>query len=220
MYTYMYTCMSLLISFLCFFLFIVPLASPINMDITCTCTCIHVHNTQKTHTCTALQQSHSPLCFLSLFLFGMSLPLTPLLAFLPVLPLTLPPPGLLLPSLLLPPSLLPLFFTATVCVCDETHKSAFKLETVMLQCTCTCYIYTRALCTMYMYIVCIHCTCTCIFQVTALGVLCCFALFVCLTLLASFFLPSHLSFKNMYMYMYMYIYMGRLLHLTFLFTFS
>ena len=33
----------------------------------------------------------------------------------------------------------------------------------------------------------------------ALGVLCCFALFVCLTLLASFFLPSHLSFKNMYM---------------------
>ena len=35
-------------------------------------------------------------------------------------------------------------------------------------------------------------------KVTALGVLCCFALFVCLTLLASFFLPSHLSFKNMY----------------------
>ena len=33
---------------------------------------------------------------------------------------------------------------------------------------------------------------------TALGVLCCFALFVCLTLLASFFLTSHLSFKNMY----------------------
>ena len=26
------------------------------------------------------------------------------------------------------------------------------------------------------------------------GVLCCFALFVCLTLLASFFLPSHLSY--------------------------
>ena len=37
-------------------------------------------------------------------------------------------------------------------------------------------------------------------HVTALGVLCCFALFVCLTLLASFFLPSHLSFKNMYNY--------------------
>ena len=35
-------------------------------------------------------------------------------------------------------------------------------------------------------------------KVTALGVLCCFALFVCLTLLASFFLPSPLSFKNMY----------------------
>ena len=33
---------------------------------------------------------------------------------------------------------------------------------------------------------------------TSLGVLCCFAFFVCLTLLASFFLPSHLSFKNMY----------------------
>ena len=29
--------------------------------------------------------------------------------------------------------------------------------------------------------------------------MCCFALFVCLTLLASFFLPSHLSFKNMYL---------------------
>ena len=33
-----------------------------------------------------------------------------------------------------------------------------------------------------------------------LSVLCCFALFVCLTLLATFFLPSHLSFKNMYIY--------------------
>ena len=32
-------------------------------------------------------------------------------------------------------------------------------------------------------------------KVTALGVLCCFALFVCLTLLAPFFLPSHLSFN-------------------------
>ena len=30
-------------------------------------------------------------------------------------------------------------------------------------------------------------------EVTTLGVLCCFAVFVCLTLLASFFLPSHLS---------------------------
>ena len=37
-------------------------------------------------------------------------------------------------------------------------------------------------------------------KVTALGVLCCFALFVCLILLASFFLPSHLSFKNMYIH--------------------
>ena len=33
---------------------------------------------------------------------------------------------------------------------------------------------------------------------TALGVLCCFAMFVCLTLLASFFLPSHLSLKHVY----------------------
>ena len=33
-------------------------------------------------------------------------------------------------------------------------------------------------------------------KVTALGVLCCFALFVCLTLLASFFVPSHLSLKT------------------------
>ena len=33
-------------------------------------------------------------------------------------------------------------------------------------------------------------------KVTALGVPCCFALFVCLTLLASFFLPSHLSLKH------------------------
>ena len=35
-------------------------------------------------------------------------------------------------------------------------------------------------------------------KVTALGVLCWFDFFVCLTLLASFFFPSHLSFKNMY----------------------
>ena len=44
------------------------------------------------------------------------------------------------------------------------------------------------------------------YKVTALGVLCCFVLFVCLTyvrsLPASFFLPSHLSFKNMYMYLH------------------
>ena len=42
-------------------------------------------------------------------------------------------------------------------------------------------------------------------KVTALGVLCCFALFVCLTLLAFFFLPSHLSFKNMHTCMMSYI---------------
>ena len=43
----------------------------------------------------------------------------------------------------------------------------------------------------YMYMCCVALPCL-------LGVLCCFALFVCLILLASFFLPSHLSFKNMY----------------------
>ena len=37
-------------------------------------------------------------------------------------------------------------------------------------------------------------------KATALGVLCCFALFVCLTLLASFF---HLSFKQVYTCTYM-----------------
>ena len=45
-------------------------------------------------------------------------------------------------------------------------------------------------------------------KVTALGVLCCFALFVCLTLPASFFLPSHLSFKNMYICTYTYYILG------------
>ena len=33
-------------------------------------------------------------------------------------------------------------------------------------------------------------------KVTALGVLCCFALLFCLTFLSSFFLPSHLSLKH------------------------
>ena len=35
-------------------------------------------------------------------------------------------------------------------------------------------------------------------KVAALGVLCCFALFVCLTLLTSFFLPSHHSLKRVF----------------------
>ena len=39
----------------------------------------------------------------------------------------------------------------------------------------------------------------------ALGVLCCFALFVCLTLLASFFLPSHLSLAFCYSHSLVYI---------------
>ena len=54
----------------------------------------------------------------------------------------------------------------------------------------------RALCLEYR--VSSHLSCFVLGKVTALGLLCCFALFVCLTLLASFFLPSHLSFKNMY----------------------
>ena len=49
---------------------------------------------------------------------------------------------------------------------------------------------------------------TCTGKVTALGVLCCFALFVCLTLLASFFLPSHLSFKNMYKFYYVHVHVS------------
>ena len=47
-------------------------------------------------------------------------------------------------------------------------------------------------------------------KVTALGMLCCFALFVCLTLLASFLLPSHLSFKNMYMYLHNYTFVCKI----------
>ena len=57
----------------------------------------------------------------------------------------------------------------------------------------------------YAYTVQVHvCMLMCddVAKVTALGVLCCFALFVCLTLLASFSLPSHLSCIYMYMYMY------------------
>ena len=55
---------------------------------------------------------------------------------------------------------------------------------------------------MYMYIVqvhaYIHSLATCCFALFGYAVLL-NALFVCLTLLASFFLPSHLSFKNMYL---------------------
>ena len=44
---------------------------------------------------------------------------------------------------------------------------------------------------------------TCIYTMYMLSLLCCFALFVCLTLLTSFFLPSfflpsHLSLKHVY----------------------
>ena len=52
-----------------------------------------------------------------------------------------------------------------------------------------------------MYIITGIYTCT-FFLGKVTAVLCYFALFVCLTLLASFFLPSHLSFKNMYICIY------------------
>ena len=54
-------------------------------------------------------------------------------------------------------------------------------------------------------------------KVTALGVLCCFALFVCLTLLASFFLPFHLSFKNMYIHYTLACYCN-MLHCIYMYT--
>ena len=43
-------------------------------------------------------------------------------------------------------------------------------------------------------------------KVTALGVLCCFALFVCLTMPASFFLPSHLSLVYIIIHVQYYTY--------------
>ena len=43
------------------------------------------------------------------------------------------------------------------------------------------------------------CVCVCVCVCVRSTCMHCFALFVCLTLLASFFLPSHLSFKNMHM---------------------
>ena len=47
-------------------------------------------------------------------------------------------------------------------------------------------------------IIIIHCVVYSFTWERSLNTCTCFALFVCLTLLASFFLPSHLSFKNMY----------------------
>ena len=54
-------------------------------------------------------------------------------------------------------------------------------------------------------------------KVTALGVLCCFAFFLCLPLLASFFIPSHLLLKHvhciyLHLQMYMYIFTDLLIH--------
>ena len=87
-----------------------------------------------------------------------------------------------------------------VCVCVSGH-AIFKVG----------LMYSLSLCTLLLSYVVWECcsvfyncrlgnerrtTCTGAFflgKVTALGVLCCFALFVCLPLLASFFLPSLIS---------------------------
>ena len=87
--------------------------------------------------------------------------------------------------------------TAMVCmyVCIHVH--------------CTCWVLYRARGRLE-FLLCKTLTGSSFFfgKVTALGVLCFFALFVCLILLASFFLPSHLSLKHVctvYMYMYIHV---------------
>ena len=72
------------------------------------------------------------------------------------------------------------------CSTDRDCKSLLHLLSVHFTSKCTCvYMYTvHVSATVHIYFMCM------------LGVLCCFALFVCLTLLASFFLPSHLSLKT------------------------
>ena len=119
-------------------------------------------------------------------------------ASLPVTPLTRPRP------------LPPLFFQAGqrsyagIIVCGG---SAWECCVCVYTCTCTCvcifmcrtvcfssddsYIATGSAKMVKVWNRYVH---------VHVGVLCCFALFVCLTLLASFFLPSHLSFKNMYIH--------------------
>ena len=56
------------------------------------------------------------------------------------------------------------------------------------------YVYGHVITTFTYIPVHLHSLASC----SCMGVLCCFALCVCLTLLASFFLPSHLSFKTLY----------------------
>ena len=92
------------------------------------------------------------------------------------------------------------------CVCAQhTIITFFTSSTVYVSVPNDTEVSARAGQHVHVY-TCIHLrVLVCTNHVHALGVLCCSALFVCLTLLASFFLPSHLSFKNMYMYMYMYI---------------
>ena len=87
---------------------------------------------------------------------------------------------------------------------DYMHTCAMYMYRDYMH-TCTMYMYRDYMhtCTMYMYRDNMH-TCTCTkymyrdYMHTCTRYTCMFALFVCLTLLASFFLPSHLSFKNMY----------------------
>ena len=89
-----------------------------------------------------------------------------------------------------------------MCCAHVFPMDMYMCYTIVYKCTCTCTFCFRFLC--FQFVLFVYCafTCTCgssffLGKVTALGVLCCFALFVCLTLLASFF---HLSFKNMYVH--------------------
>ena len=78
---------------------------------------------------------------------------------------------------------------------------SYSFKLVCYTCICTCismymYLHVHLLSHLYVYL---HCCSdwSCMYTVILYMYI---ALFVCLTLLASFFLPSHLSFKNMYMY--------------------
>ena len=78
--------------------------------------------------------------------------------------------------------------SAELCLIDQydTWHGVCMYLYLLSTCTCTCVHINHT-----------SRVCTCIQAHNKyMGVLCCFALFVCLTLLASFFLPSHLSLKH------------------------
>ena len=81
-------------------------------------------------------------------------------------------------------------------------RSATLCTTVHYTCTCTCAVLLCLVCLFAFACFFLssfsHLSLKHVYMYMYMYVLCCFALFVCLTLLASFFLPSHLSFKNMY----------------------